>query len=320
LYQQNPYQQGFGGQESFQGQQANPNQQFNGNQQMNQGRQSYLQEQDLANLILSEFKRVARGYTSAVLEADNQQTRQVFEFLLQQTLHDHAFLYQQVQQINGYEDIPLVSQQDIQKELQKQSHTSPKLYSFVQSNQIGSFVGQGQQQYQMPNQQQSQMRNQMRNQMQSQQQNQGNMPTQQFQGMGQQPAFQTGQMQSAPPHFSQGLYGQSPPSYDQASGMGTGTAVGSGSAMGTGTGTGMGPGSDSVSSTGMGSGTGTPGFGTGTGGGMTAGTGNGSPSSDTSFEPAKSDQQSGSFSETGIRKSFGRKASLNRNESSKYSF
>jgi spore coat protein CotF len=182
LNQQNFYQQqGYGGQQSHQGMQA------------------HLQEQDLAHLTLSELKRVAREYTTAVLEANNMQTRQTFQFLLQKTLHDQGILYEVMQQTVGYGEIPTVSQQDIQKELQKQSQSASQLYGFVQQNRFGSLGGQ------------NQMQNQPQNQMQNQPQNQTFAFNQQPQGMGQQQNFQSSQSQSNSPLFPNGNYGPASP-------------------------------------------------------------------------------------------------------------
>jgi hypothetical protein len=165
--------------------------------------QAHLQEQDLAHLILSELKRVAREYTTAVLEANNMQTRQTFQFLLQKTLHDQGILYEAIQQTVGYGDIPTAPQQEIQKELQKQSQSASQLYNFVQQNKFGSLGGQTQMQNQQQNQQQ--------NQMQSQPQNQTFAFNQQPQGMGQQQNFQQSQSQSNSPLFPNGNYGPSSP-------------------------------------------------------------------------------------------------------------
>jgi spore coat protein CotF len=174
-------------------------QQGYGGQQSHQGMQGHLQEQDLAHLTLSELKRVAREYTTAVLEANNMQTRQTFQFLLQKTLHDQGILYEVMQQTVGYGEIPTVSQQDIQKELQKQSHSASQLYGFVQQNRFGSLGGQ------------NQMQNQPQNQMQNQPQNQTFAFNQQPQGMGQQQNFQQSQSQSNSPLFPNGNYGPSSP-------------------------------------------------------------------------------------------------------------
>jgi spore coat protein CotF len=120
LYQQNPYQQqGFGG------------------QQQSQGQHVHLQDQDLANLVLSELKRIAREYTTAALEANNPQIRQVFQNLLGKTLQDQDVLYREIQRMSGYGEIPTAQQQDVHKELQKQSQTANQLYSFVQQHLSG---------------------------------------------------------------------------------------------------------------------------------------------------------------------------------------
>jgi spore coat protein CotF len=176
-------------------------QQGYGSQQSLQGMQAHLQEQDLAHLILSELKRVAREYTTAVLEANNMQTRQTFQFLLQKTLHDQGILYEVIQQTVGYGDIPTAPQQDIQKELQKQSQSASQLYGFVQQNKFGSLGGQ------------NQMQNQPQNQLQNQPQNQTFAFNQQPQGMSQQQTFQPSQSQSQSnsPLFPNGNYGPSSP-------------------------------------------------------------------------------------------------------------
>ncbi|MCD1260773.1 spore coat protein [Paenibacillus athensensis] len=119
MYQQNPYAgQSFGTQQSQQG----------------QGQQVYLQEQDLGNFILSELKRTAREYATATLEAANPQIRQLFQSLLQQTLNAQAQVFQELQKLNGYNDIQPAQQQQLQQEVQKQSQTAAQLQSFVQMN------------------------------------------------------------------------------------------------------------------------------------------------------------------------------------------
>lgn len=119
MYQQNPYQQqAFGSQQN----------------QQSAGQQVYLQEQDLANFILSELKRIAREYATAAMEAANPQIRQTFQSLLQKTLQDQADVFQEIQKLSGYGEILQAQQQDLQQELQKQSQTAAKLQSFVQQN------------------------------------------------------------------------------------------------------------------------------------------------------------------------------------------
>ncbi|MBP1965858.1 spore coat protein [Paenibacillus aceris] len=108
MYQQNPYQQ-------------------------QQQQQVHLQEQDLANLVLSELKRSAGEYTTAVTEAVNPQIKQTFQTLLSKTLQCHATLFQEIQKL-GYYEVQPADQQQLQQELQKQSQTAAQLQSFVQQN------------------------------------------------------------------------------------------------------------------------------------------------------------------------------------------
>jgi spore coat protein CotF len=112
MYQQNPYQQ---------------------QQQQQQQHQVLLQEQDLANLVLSELKRSAGEYTTAITEAVNPQIKQAFQTLLLKTLQCHATLFQEIQKL-GYYEVQPAEQQQIQQELQKQSQTAAQLQSFVQQN------------------------------------------------------------------------------------------------------------------------------------------------------------------------------------------
>ncbi|MFD0696305.1 spore coat protein [Paenibacillus sp. GCM10027628] len=152
MYQQNYQQQGYGAQPNQQSQTGQP--------------QVYLQEQDLANFVLSELKRTAREYTTATLEAANPQIRQAFQSLLQKTLQDQAAVFQEIQKLGGYETQP-ADQQQLGQELQKHSQSAAKLQSFVQQNlsRAGSVGGVGS--YQQPNQaftqqhQQSQSQNQI---------------------------------------------------------------------------------------------------------------------------------------------------------------
>lgn len=148
MFQQNPYQQqGFGAQ-----------------QQQSQGQQVYLQEQDLAQFVLSELKRTAREYTTAALEASNPQIRQTFQSLVHKTLQDQAEVFQEIQKLGGYEVQP-AQQQQLQQELQKQSQSAAKLQSFVQQNLSKALNNAGSQQHQqhqfMAGQQQQQQHNQM---------------------------------------------------------------------------------------------------------------------------------------------------------------
>jgi spore coat protein CotF len=206
-------QQGLQGQQGFQGVQGMAGQQggmqtmqgFQGQQQMK------LQEQDLANILLCELKRVAREYATATLEASNPQIRQMFHYLLNQTLQDQAQLFQDIQQMNQYGDIPTAQRQDVQKELQKHSQTTSNLQSMVQQT-IGS-AGFGQQQgYGQPSYQQGGMFGGSFMPNAAAGQNFGQNPGQQ-QGFGQQPSYATSGIGS-PMEF-----GQNQPSYSLSSGI-----------------------------------------------------------------------------------------------------
>jgi spore coat protein CotF len=145
--QQNSYQQqAYSGQQGYGQQQAYGGQQGYSQQQQAQGQQVYLQDQDLAKIVLSELKRIGREYTIATQEATNPQIRQIFQALLQKTLQDQALVFQEIQQLGGYGEIPEAPQQDIHKELQKQSQTANKLQSFVQQNLSRATMGQQQSQ------------------------------------------------------------------------------------------------------------------------------------------------------------------------------
>ncbi|NEW08796.1 spore coat protein [Paenibacillus sp. SYP-B3998] len=134
-------------QQSQQNQRNSYQQQAYGNQQHQQSQQQqvYLEEQDLANFVLSELKRTAREYTTAILEAANPQVRQTFQTLLQKTLQDQSAVFQEIQSLGGYEIQP-AAQQQLQQELQKQSQSSVKLQSFVQQNLSRVNKGHSQQQ------------------------------------------------------------------------------------------------------------------------------------------------------------------------------
>ncbi|WP_426450573.1 spore coat protein [Paenibacillus sp. S-38] len=126
--------------------QTNYNQQ---GQQASEQRHLHLDEQDVAKLVLSELKRTAREYTTAALEATHPAIRQTFISLTQKTLQDQAELFTVLSQINGYGNIRLASQQEVQQELQNQIHKAEQLQSTVQGavqNAYASSAGLYQQQ------------------------------------------------------------------------------------------------------------------------------------------------------------------------------
>jgi spore coat protein CotF len=140
-----------------------------------------VSDQDLANLVLNEFKRIAGEYATANLEASHPQVRQMFESLLQSTLQDHARLFQLMNQLNMYGQPSQAPSQELHKEQQKNGQTWQKLQSFVQQ-----YLGGGNQmpsvsQHDMgmnQNQNQNQNQYQYHNQFWSQNQNQNQHPYQ----------------------------------------------------------------------------------------------------------------------------------------------
>lgn len=92
----------------------------------------HLNEQDTANLVLSELKRAAREYTTAALEATHPAIRQTFASLTQKTLQDQAELFDALSQINGYGSISMATQQEVQQELQQQIRRVEQLQQLVQ--------------------------------------------------------------------------------------------------------------------------------------------------------------------------------------------
>ncbi|MCY9660559.1 spore coat protein [Paenibacillus chondroitinus] len=200
MYQQNAYQQ----------------------QQQQQQHQVLLQEQDLANLVLSELKRSAGEYTTAVTEAVNPQIKQTFQTLLTKTLQCHATLFQEIQKL-GYYEVQPAEQQRIQQELQKQGQTAAQLQSFVHQNlsQASTTMSYQQQESMGISQQQPQQQQQQYSQIQHQQaQSQQHNP---IAGLHQhqapiQPIINTSQYPNAV-HNNQGQgYGQTSYGYSQSYG------------------------------------------------------------------------------------------------------
>lgn len=90
-----------------------------------------MEEQDQANVILSELKRIAAEYTTAALEANHPQVRNQFTALLNQTLKHQAELYEAIRSQNAYGSIPMATGQEVQAESQKQIKAASKLRALV---------------------------------------------------------------------------------------------------------------------------------------------------------------------------------------------
>lgn len=114
-------------------------------QQQQQQQHCPVTDQDLANVIISELKRVAREYATACLEANNSAIRRTFEHLLRKTLQDQEQLYNLMSRLNMYGTGRTASQAEIHQEQQKQSQSGMKLQQFMEQ-QLGRQGQQGNQQ------------------------------------------------------------------------------------------------------------------------------------------------------------------------------
>ncbi|NDI36472.1 spore coat protein [Chengkuizengella sediminis] len=124
-----------------------------GQQQMGQQHVA-LPDKDMANLVLSELKRMAREYTTACLESANPMVHQNFNQLLQKTLADQAQLFQIMSQQGMYNVTP-APMQEIQKEQQKFNQCGYETQQFMQQYLGGGqpssgMMGSGNQSYQQP--------------------------------------------------------------------------------------------------------------------------------------------------------------------------
>ncbi|MBP1157740.1 MULTISPECIES: spore coat protein [unclassified Paenibacillus] len=122
---------------------------MNSQQTGTQAQPYHLNEQDTANLVLSELKRAAREYTTAALEATHPAIRQTFANLTQKTLQDQAELFDALSQINGYGSISMAAQHEVQQELQQQIRRAEQLQLLVQRSIQSEYASANAQQQQM---------------------------------------------------------------------------------------------------------------------------------------------------------------------------
>lgn len=96
---------------------------------------SVLKEEDLANTLLADLKRVVREYATATTEANCPTIRQMFTDLLNKTLTMQGQLYQAMQSANMYEQPSTASQTELNKQLTAYKQTQQQAQSFLQQNQ-----------------------------------------------------------------------------------------------------------------------------------------------------------------------------------------
>ncbi len=95
----------------------------------------HLPEKDMANMVLSELKRISGEYATAALEANDSNIRQVFKSLLFRTLQDQTELYAVLSENDAYRGgLSMASQQDVQNELQNQAQSVNALRWFVEKH------------------------------------------------------------------------------------------------------------------------------------------------------------------------------------------
>ncbi|MDP5275936.1 spore coat protein [Chengkuizengella axinellae] len=97
-----------------------------------------LPDKDMANIVLSELKRMSREYTTACLEAANPMVHQTFNQLLQKSLADQMQLFQLMNQ-QGMYNVTAAPTQEIQKEQQKFRQCGFETQQFMQQ-----YLGGGQ--------------------------------------------------------------------------------------------------------------------------------------------------------------------------------
>ncbi|NBD23051.1 spore coat protein [Paenibacillus glycinis] len=95
-----------------------------------------LPEEDIANTILADLKRVTREYATAATESVCPQIRQMFTDLLNETLTMQGDLYTTLKQANLYNASSPVLQQEIDKQVVQYKQTQQKTVQFAQQSTV----------------------------------------------------------------------------------------------------------------------------------------------------------------------------------------
>ena len=96
---------------------------------------SVLTEDDLANILLADLKRVVREYATAATESTCPTIRQMFTDLLNKTLTMQGQLFQAMQSANMYQQASKASQTELTKQLTSYKQSQQQVQSFLQQNQ-----------------------------------------------------------------------------------------------------------------------------------------------------------------------------------------
>jgi len=95
--------------------------------------QSIVPEEDLANTVLADLKRVVREYATAATESTCPDIRELFTKLTDSTLTLQGKLFTVLKQNNMYNTSSSALRQDIDKQLKAYMQTKQKTAQFLQS-------------------------------------------------------------------------------------------------------------------------------------------------------------------------------------------
>lgn len=103
-----------------------------------QNSNSFMQDDDLLNVILADLKRTVREYTTAATESNCPTVRRVFNDLTMDTLRLQGDLYTQMKQMNMYQTPSKALRQDVDKEIQSAHQTYQQTQQFIQQKTGGA--------------------------------------------------------------------------------------------------------------------------------------------------------------------------------------
>lgn len=93
--------------------------------------QAPLPEKDMLYTILCELKRTCREYTTAAMEANCMEVRQMFTSLLDSTLQMQGMVYQQMSRQNMYGTSYVALRQEIEKQIRHHQQDEQKTNEFL---------------------------------------------------------------------------------------------------------------------------------------------------------------------------------------------
>lgn len=106
-----------------------------------QNNQQALPDEDLANTVLCDLKRVVREYATAATESTCPEIRQMFTQLTDSTLKMQGSMFQAMQSQNMYSTASPALRQEIDKQTKEYQQTQQKTSQFLQQRMGGSQSG-----------------------------------------------------------------------------------------------------------------------------------------------------------------------------------